>query len=94
MTMPAPEFGVSGLLANLHPSEEMLVGIIQIPEGGLQSRSIYFFEPQGFFMLFQPGHIFGAGIVVQRFTRLLVGISSEGEIVVEHKTAATEGTSY
>ena len=81
-------------LALLYPTEEMLVGIVQIPEGGLQGRGIHFPEPDCFFLLFQHGHILCAGIVVQRFARLLIAFLSLCEIVVEYKSAATEGTGY
>ena len=94
MLMPALEMWIARLFSLLYSTEEMLVGVVQIPEGGLQGRGIHFLEPQGFFLLFQGCHILGAGVVVQRFARLLVGFFPKGKIVVEHKSAATEGTSY
>ena len=94
MVMPAFEPGIAGLFALFHPPKEMLVSIVQIPEGGLQGRGIHFIEPQGFFLLFQGCHILGAGVVVQRFARLLVGSFPKGKIVVEHKSAAPESTQY
>ena len=94
MVMFALETRISGLLALLHSPEEMPVGIVQIPEGGLQGRGIHFPEPDHFFLLFQPSHILGASNIVQRFACPFVGIFSERKIVIEHKSAAPEGTGY
>ena len=73
--------------ALLHPPKKVLERSIKVANGGLQGGGVDLAEPIE--RLLELRHIIRASDVIHRFPPLFPHLSTQSEVMVEHKAAAT-----